>query len=75
MTLQFLSSFIGDSLVYELYDDIKNKTVELRKSYNIKLPDAIIAATAMVNDSMLLSRNSKDIIRINNLKVINPFDL
>ncbi|RZK13754.1 MAG: type II toxin-antitoxin system VapC family toxin [Flavobacterium sp.] len=70
-----LNNFINDSFVYELYSDVKNKTVEIRKEYNLKLPDAIIAATALVNDFTLLSRNSKDFIRIDDLEFVNPFDL
>jgi len=70
-----LNNFINDSFVYELYSDVKYKTVEIRKEYNVKLPDAIIAATALVNNFTLLSRNSKDFIRIDGLKFVNPFDL
>ena len=36
-------------------ESIKEKTIELRKKYNIKLPDAIIAATAVCNKIPLLS--------------------
>lgn len=36
------------------------KAVELRKSTRIKLPDAIIWATALVDQRMLITRNSKD---------------
>jgi predicted nucleic acid-binding protein len=38
-----------------------------------KLPDAIIAATALVYDLTLLSRNSSDFSGINGLKIINPW--
>ncbi|WP_165499808.1 type II toxin-antitoxin system VapC family toxin [Pedobacter frigidisoli] len=70
-----LNNSINDSFVYELYSDVKYKTVEIRKEYNVKLPDAIIAATALVNDFTLLSRNSKDFVRIDGLKLVNPFNL
>jgi len=36
------------------------KAVALRKSTKIKLPDAIIWATAQVHQRLLISRNSKD---------------
>ncbi|MFZ3082226.1 MAG: type II toxin-antitoxin system VapC family toxin [Rhodoferax ferrireducens] len=36
------------------------KAVALRKSIKIKLPDAIIWATALVNQRLLITRNSKD---------------
>ena len=41
-----------------LYSEIKEKTIELRKSYNIKLPDAIIASTAIINSVPLLSADT-----------------
>ena len=44
--LKILRNFINDANIIELEEAIKLKTAELRKSYSIKLPDAIIAATA-----------------------------
>ncbi|MBB5438520.1 hypothetical protein HDC92_002196 [Pedobacter sp. AK017] len=73
--LTVLKNFLADSIVFELERDIKNKTVELRKAYTIKLPDAIIAATALVNEITLISRNAKDFNKIKGLDLINPFDL
>lgn len=50
-----------------------DKTIALKREIKIKLPDAIIAATCLVNDLDLLTRNVKDFIGIDSLKVINPF--
>lgn len=41
--------------------------------YKIKLPDAIIAATALNNDFILATRNEQDFINIKNIKIFNPF--
>ncbi len=41
----------------------------------IKLPDAIIAATALVYDLFLISRNTGDFKNINYLKLIDPYNL
>ncbi len=68
-----LNSFIADSIVFELEKDIKTKTVELRKSHKIKLPDAIIAATAIVRNLILLTRNVSD-FNMPDLSLINPWD-
>lgn len=65
--------FINGSTVIELTDDIVNKTIQLRKEIKIKLPDAIIASTALVYDLTLISRNVADFKNINNLKVIDPY--
>ncbi|MDN3579303.1 type II toxin-antitoxin system VapC family toxin [Mucilaginibacter flavus] len=70
-----LKNFVADSVVFELEQEIKEKTVELRKNYSIKLPDAIIAATALVNTLTLISRNSKDFVKIDDLLFTNPFEL
>lgn len=48
------------------------KTIEIRKKYKIKLPDAIIAATVMVYELILLSDNDSDFGKIANLSYINP---
>ena len=71
--MKLLTNFIDDSLVIELEQAVKNKTADIRKQYKIKLPDAIIAATALVNNLTLLTRNTKDFENINGLKIINPW--
>jgi predicted nucleic acid-binding protein len=66
-------SFINDGFLITLNDDIVEQTITLRQLYKIKMPDAIIAATAIVFDYILLSRNDKDFTQIVDLKYINPF--
>ena len=66
-------SFIQSSTIFALTDDIVDKTIELRKAHKIKLPDAIIAATALVHDLILISRNDKDFAVIPSLNYNNPF--
>ena len=39
---------------------ISIKAVEIRKSSKIKLPDAVIHATALVTERLLVTRNTKD---------------
>jgi hypothetical protein len=57
-----------------LNSEIAEQTIQIRKAYKIKLPDAIIAATALINGFMVVSRNKKDFARISNLILINPFE-
>jgi tRNA(fMet)-specific endonuclease VapC len=54
---------------------IIEKSIYIRKTYRLKLPDAIIAATALVYNASLISDNDKDFKRIPDLKYINPSDL
>ena len=60
-------SFFNDSVI--------ERTIEIRKHYRIKLPDAVIAATALVNNFTLLTRNIVDFKHIENLNVVNPHEI
>lgn len=72
--LEVLHNFIDDALVIELEQPIKYKTADIRKKHKIKLPDAIIAATALVYELSLLSRNISDFKTIEGMHLINPWD-
>jgi predicted nucleic acid-binding protein len=67
--------FTDSATIINLTEDIANQTIALRKERKIKLPDAIIAATALVNSLTLISRNTKDFEGIEGLEFINPYDL
>lgn len=58
-----IKRFLDKILSIPLTEDIKKHTITLRKRYKIKLPDAIICATAMVNDATLLT-NDKQLLTI-----------
>jgi len=70
-----LVDFFEASNVLELTNDIVNKTIQIRQKQKIKLPDAVIASTALVNGLVLVSRNTKDFKSIPNLEVLNPYDI
>jgi predicted nucleic acid-binding protein len=70
-----LDIFTTQSSILNINDSIIEKTIELRKTYKTKLPDAIIAATAIVYDLTLISRNTSDFKNIEGLKVIDPHKL
>lgn len=72
---RLLTEFVEDSVVFELSDDVVKQTIEIRKEHKIKTPDAIIAATALVNKLTIITSNIKDFGKIEGLKVINPFEL
>ncbi len=73
--LEVLHGFINDALVIELERTIKLKTAEIRRQYKIKLPDAIIAASALVYDLTLITRNTKDFENIEGLRLVNPWEV
>ena len=53
-----------------LNEDIEQQTVLIRKTQKIKLPDAIIAATAITHHLTLVTRNSSDFSKIFGLKLL-----
>jgi predicted nucleic acid-binding protein len=55
-----------------LTKEIEKQTILIRKSNKIKLPDAIIAATAMVYNLTLVTHNEDDFKNIQGLKILNP---
>ena len=69
-----LDIFTVQAAMLNINDDIIEKTIEIRKTYKTKLPDAIIAATALVYKMTLITRNTKDFDQIDQLKLINPYD-
>ena len=69
---KLLSGFVEDSIVIGLTDDIVERTIQIKKEKKIKTPDALIAATANVNQLILISRNIKDFDKMEGLEVINP---
>ncbi|MEO6286777.1 MAG: type II toxin-antitoxin system VapC family toxin [Dyadobacter sp.] len=70
--LNFIEQFLGISSEFGLSEIIIQKTIDIRKAYKIKIPDAIIAATALCNDLILLSDNDSDFGKVSGLRYINP---
>lgn len=69
---QYISQFIDYTTEYSLSEEIVKMTIDIRKSIKIKLPDAIIAATALCHDLILLSDNDSDFGKVKHLRYINP---
>ena len=72
---KILEDFINQSIIFDLNDTVVSKTISICKSHRIKLPDAVIAATALVYDLSLITRNVIDFKNINGLKLLNPWNL
>ncbi len=70
-----LTDFIHSCIVHPLHEEIILKSIEIRKNYKLKLPDAIIAATSLVHNLTLLTRNITDFNKVTGLNVINPYSL
>ena len=70
-----LKKFVSIAFVHAFTTDLLQNTIDIRQNYKIKLPDAIIAATALTYGLILISRNTKDFKGIEGLQLIDPYKL
>ena len=68
----FFERYFSTIQEYPLDEAIILKAIELRQQKKIKLGDSIIAATALIYNAQLYTRNTPDFNWIENLTVINP---
>ena len=60
--------------VLEMNSEVVERAIWLRQQRNIGLGDAIVAATALVHELTLATRNTKDFKWITSLILIDPFE-
>lgn len=74
--LRKIQDLIDIAEVIPLADSsIVERAIMIRRKTKIKLPDAVIAATALIHGLTIVSRNEKDFNRIDGLNYINPHTL
>jgi toxin FitB len=59
--------------ILTLDDTVAARAIALRQKRKMGLADAIIAATALVHDLSLVTRNEEDFKDVSGLRVVNPF--
>jgi len=59
--------------VHPLDAAVIERAIALRQEDRMGLADAIIAATALVHDLPLVTRNEEDFKHVTGLRVVNPF--
>jgi predicted nucleic acid-binding protein len=64
-----IKRLLNECVVIDINENIKKEVVKIRQQKKIKLPDAIIAATAIYLDLPLLSAD-KDFSRIDHLNLL-----
>lgn len=50
-------------------EETERETIALRKKYKLKLPDAIIAATAIVENAILVTKDVKDFRKVAGINI------
>jgi len=71
----YMAQVCSSCEVVELSDEIIKQTIQLRATHKIKLPDAIIYSTALVENRPLLTNNISDFKSIPyKVELINPFN-
>ena len=69
---QLVRAFLQEFRQVEISFPVMELSVEIRRMKRLKLPDAIIASSAIQNDLTLVTRNIKDFKGIA-LKTLDPF--
>jgi predicted nucleic acid-binding protein len=72
--MEAMEKFVAMSQTIPLDNHITQRTIELRRKHKkLKLGDAIIAATALEHQLVLLTRNVDDFKSVSGLQIINPY--
>jgi predicted nucleic acid-binding protein len=64
-----IQSLLSHFDIIGISHDIKIKTIEIRKKYNLKLPDSIIVATAIIEKAVLVTAD-KQLLKIKDVTTI-----
>jgi predicted nucleic acid-binding protein len=67
---KIIKSFLNDCTIYDINAIIKDRVIDLKQSIKIKLPDAIIASTALWLNVPLVSADA-DMKKIKSLNLIS----
>lgn len=65
-----INKLLAQCEIIGISKEIEDETISIRRKHKVKLPDAIIAASAIVTDSILVTKNIEDFRKINGLKLI-----
>jgi len=64
--------FLNDLTEFDADSGIVERTIYVRKKYGLKIPDAIIVATAIEKDMVLITADKEILKKVNDIKLIDP---
>lgn len=68
---QALRKMLGEFQEIAVESAVIAEAIRIRRTYRLKSPDAIVAATALLQGAELVTRNTADFKRINGLSVLD----
>ena len=71
--IHILQTFMNSAIILPINQPVMEKTVFIRQQIKIGLGDAIIAATGLVYDMTVVTRNVDDFKSISGLMILNPW--
>ncbi len=69
-----ISTILNELHEISVTPSVIDRAIMMRRKVRIKVPDAIIAATALDQNAVLLTRNASDFKSIDALEISNPWD-
>jgi len=74
--MPLIEEFVSMATIIQLDHLVTKKAIEIRRKHRkLKLGDAIISATAITHNLVLVTNNVKDFANIKDLKIIDPHSL
>jgi predicted nucleic acid-binding protein len=67
-----IGQMVKEMSVIQINEDIKELAIQIRRDNNVKLPDALIAATAISQGATLITLNTKDFKPVMGLTIKHP---
>jgi len=67
--IKVIREFIDQCIILDINDEIKDKVIDLKRRFRIKLPDAIIIATAIYLDLPLITAD-QDFKKVEELNLV-----
>jgi predicted nucleic acid-binding protein len=69
---RYFENFFAAMKTHDFDEKVLKQVIYLRKTQNVELPDAIVAATALTNDLTLWTHDTRDFKKITGIQLFDP---